>query len=287
MKKSDRATKHRDIGNLVWYLGLEHKGRISDHLLYVNTGGRIDKRRSTDFHPYFPEDDPCAVLNYALNHEEIRMMQKSNAIQIDTEQGTTGTYSSPNPEQREAPDMLQDTTALASNKPKYVQPIPTSIMETTPNPPTRGHALRYPDSDLWGRSFDRELDKIGASGEMTGLKPAKLGLIPKGAKIVPLTITFNYKMAKDGTVEEHKSRSSVRGDQMQPDVYFDPGCTSVPMVDNMAARIVISHSVEYDWQLEHLDVKSAFLHEDYRYGKPLYLREMARADGLYRKQWKY
>lgn len=41
------------------------------------------------------------------------------------------------------------------------------------------------------------------------------------------------------------------------------------MVDRMAARTVLVHSVEHGWNLEHLDVKSAFLHEEYRFGKPV------------------
>lgn len=34
--------------------------------------------------------------------------------------------------------------------------------------------------------------------------------------------------------------------------------------------------------LEHLDVRSAFLHEDYLYEKPVYIREAAKADGTYK-----
>lgn len=130
--------------------------------------------------------------------------------------------------------------------------------------------------------MDKEIDQIDASGARTLLKPGELGQIPKIAKTVNLTLTFNYKRAKDGTVEERKSHTSVRSDQMQPDVHFNPEFTSAPMVDKMAARMVIGHNVVYGWQLEHLDVKSAFLHAEYRYGKPVYLREMARADGTFR-----
>lgn len=69
---------------------------------------------------------------------------------------------------------------------------------------------------------------------------------------------------------------------MKPNIHFDPECTSAPMVDRMAGRMVISHSVEQGWQLEHLDVRSAFLHEEYKYGKPVYIRETPRAGGTYK-----
>lgn len=111
---------------------------------------------------------------------------------------------------------------------------------------------------------------------------AELGILPKKTKIVNMTLSFNYKRCKDGKVEESKSRASVRGDQMQPDIHFDPECTSAPMVDKMAARMVISHNVEHGWILDHLDVKSGFLHETYRYSNPDYVRELVMANGSYK-----
>lgn len=53
------------------------------------------------------------------------------------------------------------------------------------------------------------------------------------------------------------------------------------MVENMATRIGLSHSVENGWKLGHLDVKSAFLNEEYRCSEPVYLPEIARADDSY------
>lgn len=43
------------------------------------------------------------------------------------------------------------------------------------------------------------------------------------------------------------------------------------MVDRIAARMVISYSVDQGWTPEHLDVKSSFLHEDYLYDNPVYI----------------
>lgn len=54
------------------------------------------------------------------------------------------------------------------------------------------------------------------------------------------------------------------------------------MVDRVAARIVVIYSVDKGWQLEHIYVKSEFLHEDYLYEKPVYIREAARSDGTYK-----
>lgn len=47
-------------------------------------------------------------------------------------------------------------------------------------------------------------------------------------------------------------------------IKYYPEHTSAKMVQRIAARMVISHSIQNDWILEHLDIKSAFLHEDYK-----------------------
>lgn len=80
----------------------------------------------------------------------------------------------------------------ASIRCAYKQRIPTHITTTTPNPETRSHALRYPDGKLWARILNAELDKVDEKGTIRWLKPTELGLIPKGTKIISMTISFNY-----------------------------------------------------------------------------------------------
>lgn len=53
------------------------------------------------------------------------------------------------------------------------------------------------------------------------------------------------------------------------------------MIGRMAARMVITYSVEKAYILEHKASKSSTLHDKYRHTKPVYRREMAGADGLY------
>lgn len=127
-----------------------------------------------------------------------------------------------------------------------------------------------------------ELDKLDSNGTIKWLAPGELGIIPKKTKIISLTLSFNYKRHKSGDIEERKSRAAIRGDTMLPYTHYDPACTSAPMVERMAVRIVIRYSIEGNWILEHMDVTSEFLHEMYRFHKPVYVREMARADGKYK-----
>lgn len=123
---------------------------------------------------------------------------------------------------------------------------------------------------------------IDAQGTIKWIKSAQLGIIPDKTKVSSRTFSFSYKRGIHGPIEERISRASLSGDQMLPGIHYDPNCESSPMVDRIAARMIISYSVGQRRTLEHLDVRSAFLHEDYTYEKPVYIREAARADGTFK-----
>lgn len=69
---------------------------------------------------------------------------------------------------------------------------------------------------------------------------------------------------------------------MRSHIHFDPTKTSAPLMDRMAARMILSHCFDHGWVLEHLDVKSTFLHEEYKYKNQVFIREPQRADGTYK-----
>lgn len=64
--------------------------------------------------------------------------------------------------------------------------------------------------------------------------------------------------------------------------HFDPECTSAPMVDRCGTRMVVGYNVKHGWQLEHFDIHSAFFHDDYVYHTPMYILEIARANGIHK-----
>lgn len=82
----------------------------------------------------------------------------------------------------------------------------------------------------------------------------------------------NCRRHKDGQIEEQKSHASLQKDMMEPEVHFDPTKTSAPMVDRIVASMSKLHSVQMAWTLEHIDIKSAFLSERYKFPKPVNIR---------------
>lgn len=192
MHKTLRENKHNDRGKLVRYLGRESDTRV----ITETTDGTIGRYRGTDFHPYFAKTDPVAAVAPGMDHSAFKT-------------------------ENHADRRLEETAgnAATAKREKYKQRIPRNITTTTPNPSSRSVALKYPDRDLWAKSLDTELDKIDSQGTIKWLKPAQLGIIPPKTRIISLTFSFKYKKRSDGEIEERKSRTSPRGDQMLPEIH--------------------------------------------------------------------
>lgn len=142
MNKQDRATKYKNRGKLVRYLGREQRG----HIYVEDTGGTVQKRRSADFRPYFAGQDPCAIFHQAIRHPEFDDLKKANEPRREAEAHGKPEHG--------------DKTALSTSSARYKQPVPLDITPTTPNQQPRTHALRYPERGIWTRSISKELQKI-------------------------------------------------------------------------------------------------------------------------------
>lgn len=102
---------------------------------------------------------------------------------------------------------IQNEEKLSANRPK-------KITSTTGNPAEIWHAVHFPAKNAWTRSLNAELDNVDAKGKINWPRPAELNLIPKKSKLIPMTVTFNYKHNRDGSIEDRKSFPSLRGNQM-------------------------------------------------------------------------
>lgn len=84
---------------------------------------------------------------------------------------------------------------------------------------------------------------------------------PVPTKSTPITLSLNYKRDKQGDIEERKAMGALWGKLMRPQFHFDLKCTSAPIVDRTAARMVISHAAIHGWILENMEIHKAFLNE--------------------------
>lgn len=211
-----RKSKYRERGKLVRYLKIDEP----NHIFVEETNGAIKKIRATDFRPYFTSRDATAAFSGTLRHEKFEEGEKA-------EQNKEAAHKEAESTEVKHKERAENITN------RFKRKIPTKITPTTESPATRHHALRYPDKDVWERSMNEELDKLDKlenNGTIRWLLPAQLGIMSEKTKAMPLTVTFNYKRHKEGTIEERKSRESLRRDQIIPKVHYDPANTTPPMV---------------------------------------------------------
>lgn len=136
MNKTVRNMKFRDRGRLVWSLGRDNTRRIIVEI----TDDSILRHRGTDFHPYFTARDLTKTFQGTLRHPDFELNSEPELHVEDTED-------------TDPKDNLQGTALTSKDVNKYKAPIPKRIDPTTPNPPSRSKALRYPDRDLWSKSI--------------------------------------------------------------------------------------------------------------------------------------
>jgi hypothetical protein len=81
---------------------------------------------------------------------------------------------------------------------------------------------------------------------------------PPGANIVSGKWIYTRKYHSDGTLNRHKARWVVRGNNQQASIDYDE--TFSPVVKPATIRTVLSLAASRAWPFHQLDVKNAFLH---------------------------
>lgn len=178
-------------------------------------------------------------------------------------------------EQQDIYDRLYDAHHAATIK---HCDIPSVITPNTPPPRTKAHAKLYPDKELWMEAIDSELNKLDSRQAVDWTTPTPDG----SSKPIPFTVNFEYKRDSSGQVIERKARFALRGDLMVPNVHYDPRKCSASMADKSTMRLLISIAADRKWPIEHMDMKSAYIHTLFRYLQSVYLREPPRSNGKYK-----
>lgn len=84
--------------------------------------------------------------------------------------------------------------------------------------------------------------------------------LPKGHK--PIGLKWMYKVKKDpkGMVVKHKARLVAKGYVQQRGVDFEEVFAPVPRMETV--RLLLALAAQENWQVHHMDVKSAFLNRE-------------------------
>ena len=84
--------------------------------------------------------------------------------------------------------------------------------------------------------------------------------LPRGHKAIGLKWVFKVKRDAAGEVVKHKARLVAKGYAQKQGVDYDEVFAPVARIETV--RILFALAAQGDWEVHHMDVKSAFLNGD-------------------------
>ena len=130
-------------------------------------------------------------------------------------------------------------------------------------PASYKQALRSPQAEQWKAAMETEYDAL------TSRKTWRLVPRPAGRKLVDSKWVFKLKRNPDGSIARYKARLVARGFTQEHGVDYQE--TFAPTVKVAAIRIILALAAHFDWDVEQMDVVTAFLEADI--AEDIYMRQ--------------
>ncbi|UYV63661.1 hypothetical protein LAZ67_2005217, partial [Cordylochernes scorpioides] len=214
-------------------------------------------------------------------------LTSSNHIGNAEESQEPGTQSE-NLEDSETEDYIQPGTSTGtqvvtqrrSTRPtKGIPPIRNDYMlykteaQDIQTPTSYSEVLQLPkiEREKWLQAMNEELNSLEKNNVW------ELTLLPKDKKIIGCKWTYKQKLNSKGEIERYKARLVAKGFNQKFGRDYEE--TFAPIVKHSTIRAFLAASVYKGMKVNHLDVKTAFLHGDL--DKELY---MELPEGLHTKQ---
>lgn len=141
---------------------------------------------------------------------------------------------------------------------------------------------RYPYAEKWSEAQNAELGKLDAAQEIKWIPNIDL---PKGTKLPNDGYRYNRTPAWD--IIERKARCSITSDPMRLHEQYTREHKPAPMTDNTAAiRMLLAMKAAHGLRSEQFDIKSPYVHETWKYGTKVYVKQHPIFDGTYKHNCK-
>ena len=130
---------------------------------------------------------------------------------------------------------------------------PTSIDE----------ALRGPDARKWQEALDYEINQLEKMGTWV------VETLPAGHTAIPCSEVLRIKRGPDGEIQSYRVRIVAGGHRQVEGVNYSETFSAAAKMPTV--RVVLANAAVQDWEIEHVDVKSAYLNaplEETIYMKP-------------------
>jgi hypothetical protein len=125
---------------------------------------------------------------------------------------------------------------------------------TDDDPITFREAVNSEDSKLWKKAMVEEMDALDKNEAWDIVE------LPTRRKYVGSKWLFKKKFNAQGKVEKYKSRLVAKGYSQVEGIDF--GEIFSPIAKLTSIRFLLSISTAFDLEVEHMDVKTTFLHGD-------------------------
>ena len=119
------------------------------------------------------------------------------------------------------------------------------------NPPSLSVVKARPDAALWEKSMTDELTSLAEKGVYEEVE------LPQGKKALPSRWVYKIKRDATGKVDKYKSRYVACGNLQRIDE-ANTICHA-PTSSGTSLRILLGMAATQDWEIDQLDVKTAFL----------------------------
>lgn len=103
----------------------------------------------------------------------------------------------------------------------------------------------------WRKAMQTEMEAVERNGTW------ELTELPKGRKAIDLKWIYKIKRDAAGNVTKHKARIVAKGYVQKKGVDFDEVFAPVTRIETI--RLLLALAAKGNWEVHHLDVKTAFL----------------------------
>eukprot|EP00894_Picocystis_sp_ML_P000721 jgi/Pico_ML_1/51238/g2310.t1 len=114
--------------------------------------------------------------------------------------------------------------------------------------------MARPDADLWQEAITEKLTSLAKNGTW------RLVPLPPGRTPLITTWVFKVKTDGDGQVERYKARLCVRGFEQRAGVDFHE--VFAPTSGKVAQRAYLTYTALVNYEVQQVDIKTAFLNAE-------------------------
>jgi Reverse transcriptase (RNA-dependent DNA polymerase)/gag-polypeptide of LTR copia-type/GAG-pre-integrase domain len=119
------------------------------------------------------------------------------------------------------------------------------------DPKTLDEALRGPNAKEWQKALDYEINQLEKLGTWV------VETLPHGETVIPCSEVVKVKRGPSGEVQSYRVRIVAGGHRQVEGVNYTETFSAAAKMPTV--RVVLANAAQQDWEIEHIDVKSAYL----------------------------